>query len=296
MVIGRLVEGNAKKLKKSLATCDKSGNVWVGLKRVGKAEPVLPENTEEETYPPPKEVTLADLDGLYVDSSGDIYDKNSTIVGKLIKGDAVKLAAANATCDDLGNVWNGFKKVGKCEAVQLVKPEEVPEEEAPPPPPPPAEVEKPILTLTDLDGRSIDPSGNIFDDNNNVIGKLVDGNAKKLAKAYATCDDNGVVWNGLKQAGRVELVQPEKPVVEEETPPPPPPLVEADPLCEDSWPEDARLSISENSLCPIRAQHILGDNWKNCNKCYAMIRQVSIQLAHEEGGADKERVDGILLG
>ncbi|KAI9742511.1 MAG: hypothetical protein M1835_003064 [Candelina submexicana] len=59
------------------------------------------------------------------------------------------------------------------------------------------------------------------------------------------------------------------------------------------------LDVKENNLCAFRAKHLLeGDIWKHCQKCRAVIRQVSLQLARDRG-SDKEEyeiVDRILAG
>ncbi len=63
---------------------------------------------------------------------------------------------------------------------------------------------------------------------------------------------------------------------------------EAEPVCDSeielpAEAESAFESEVENSVCAFRAKHLLnGDLWKNCRKCRAIIRQVSLQLAREE--------------
>jgi hypothetical protein len=309
-VIGEVTEGVAERFYSISAKCDGEGNV-IGSKRkkVGKVKtvvsssqpaadeftgdddavreeippPSLPEEVEEAE---PKPITLEDLDGRMIEANGDILDDDSKVIGKLVKGKADKLHQVMATCDEEGAVWHGLKKVGK---VEVVQPAEKKEEESTPPPPPvgeePPKPEAPSLAV--LDGRKIDKFGEIYNDDNVFIGKLVEGSASKLSKAGATCDAKGNVWAKGKKVkdAKVELalVLPEEPEVSE-SPAPEPELWVADP------------DVEQSSVCPFRVQHLLnGDSWKNCNKCRAMIRQVSIQLAQEEGSLDKEGIDTILL-
>ncbi|KAF2443080.1 hypothetical protein P171DRAFT_433422 [Karstenula rhodostoma CBS 690.94] len=36
---------------------------------------------------------------------------------------------------------------------------------------------------------------------------------------------------------------------------------------------------AEGEICPVRTKHLLGDEWKNCKQCRAIVRQVTIRLA-----------------
>lgn len=42
-----------------------------------------------------------------------------------------------------------------------------------------------------------------------------------------------------------------------------------------------------DEICPVRAKHLLGDEWKHCRQCRVMLRQVAIQLARA-GHADED--------
>lgn len=35
---------------------------------------------------------------------------------------------------------------------------------------------------------------------------------------------------------------------------------------------------AEDEICPVRAKHLLGDEWQNCKQCRAILHQVAIQL------------------
>ncbi|KAL5425946.1 hypothetical protein PMIN06_012981 [Paraphaeosphaeria minitans] len=47
----------------------------------------------------------------------------------------------------------------------------------------------------------------------------------------------------------------------------------------------------DGEICPVRAKHLLGDEWKNCRQCRVMLRQVAIQLAR----ADPADEDGYMV-
>jgi hypothetical protein len=55
----------------------------------------------------------------------------------------------------------------------------------------------------------------------------------------------------------------------------------------------------ESSLCPWRSVHLLkGSKWKSCERCRAMLREVTIQLAKDQDEGEKlgETVEKLLLG
>lgn len=44
-------------------------------------------------------------------------------------------------------------------------------------------------------------------------------------------------------------------------------------------------------ICPVRAKHLLRDEWKNCRQCWVILRQVAVQLAR----ADPADEDGYMV-
>jgi hypothetical protein len=60
--------------------------------------------------------------------------------------------------------------------------------------------------LSCLNGLPIQPSGLVQDNNGVALGKLVDGNAKRLSQKNAKCDEQGHVWFGSKRVGTVEAL------------------------------------------------------------------------------------------
>jgi hypothetical protein len=166
------------------------------------------------------------------------------------------------------------------------------------------EEEPKVNKFAKLEGLRPDKQRNIWDREWNVVAKVVGGDIKKLALRKAVCDAEGnlLVYGQIVEDVTIELEEP--PEVELEPTPAPireelvfpePPTSTAS--CGEPWLEDAVFvmppSISPNGPCHLRAQHILGDSWENCNKCRTMIREISIQLAQEEGRLNKE-IDELL--
>ena len=117
-LLGRIVEGVTSKLvgKK----CDAEGKIWSDGKVIGRAE-IIPHDEREEDSGAPFE----DFPDAVVDSDGNVNFEGQ-IVGKLIEGDAKKLAGKKVdkdgdVLDKIGNV------LGKAE--RWTKPDE-PEPEA----------------------------------------------------------------------------------------------------------------------------------------------------------------------
>jgi hypothetical protein len=243
-VIGKLAdsEHSAKKLHKNNATCDAEGNVIVKNKKVGTVELVPqpgkepdeePEKEPEpETVSEPEPPSLAALDGRLIDKDGNVLDDDDNVIGKLVESSytLARLVKNKATCDSKGNIICKGKEMG---TVELVVPDKSSEE----PPATEAPKDKPSATkavkepdFSILDGKKIMRTGEVLDDDYNVIAKLVDGSDKKLYKGKATCDAEGnAILNGL-ELGKLELVGQDKPAVEDEPADEPEPEPETEPL------------------------------------------------------------------
>jgi len=171
--------------------------------------------------------------------------------------------------------------------------------------------------LQSLNGRRIKKTGRILGDNLLPIGRLVEGDAKRLNKLKATCDNKGNVWHLRKVVGKVELLLPEEgegqtgaPILAEESllceaesdavPCEDAVPYEEDIPCEDAVPydgdvlcEDAVLtplspgSSIEPNLCSYQVQHMHDGSWKSCRHCRALIRNLSIQLLHKGNRANE---------
>jgi len=204
--IGELVEGEikdcaGKKINEKGEVLDKDGNVIGKVKTltkiveqaVGEAEDAAEdaqdaaedaqdaaedaqdaaeegeegEEGEDATAKPP----LSTLEGLAVNKSGKLIDSNGNIVGELIEGDAKKLSKSGITADAEGQFWdNKGHVIGRAQTV----PQEDAEEEAP---------------FAGLEGLTVVKDGFVEDENDNRVGKVVEGDAKKLIGR--TVDEDG---------------------------------------------------------------------------------------------------------
>ena len=190
-ILARLVEGEleacaGKKINENGEVIDAEGNV------LGKVELGVPE--EEDTGPelPP----LSILEGCKCNKNGKVVDASGNPKGELIEGDPKKLAKLGAECDAEGQFWDGKGNViGRAQTLP-VKDED---EEAP---------------FAGLEGLIVVPDGFVEDENQNKVGKLVEGDPKKLV-GRAVDEDGDVIDKNGNTVGHAERL-PE----EEEAPPP----------------------------------------------------------------------------
>ncbi|MCJ1413490.1 hypothetical protein MMC19_007596 [Ptychographa xylographoides] len=182
--VGKLIEGDAKKLAKGGNQCDDQGQFWDGKgKVIGRAE-TLPQDDAEEDAP------FAGLEGLIVVKDGFVEDENGNKVGTLTEGDAKKLVG-RAVDEDGDVIDKRGNVVGHAERYE--EPEE-PEE---------AEVAKADLSI--LKGLVVNKQGNVIGPDGVPIARLVEGNPKELAGKK--CDEEGQLWNDAgKVIGRCELI------------------------------------------------------------------------------------------
>lgn len=189
-ILGRLVEGNPKKLAGKM--CDKNGNIMNEIGEViGKAE-LVPESEREGE----KEGPFADFEEPSVTKDGKVVAKGD-IIGQLVQGDAKalfgKLVDADGDIlDKNGNV------IGKAERWE--------EEEKEVPKHPAA-------------GLKVNKEGNVVDENGDIIAKLTEGEAAKCAGKEID-EDGDVVDRKGKTMGHVTLLEdipePEEPEETEE--------------------------------------------------------------------------------
>ncbi|KAL5121355.1 hypothetical protein ACEQ8H_000823 [Pleosporales sp. CAS-2024a] len=234
--IGELVEGDAKecagkKINEKGEVVDKDGNVIGKVKtlpkmieqKVGEAEDAAEdaedaedaaedaaeeaqeaaeeageegEEVEEATARPP----LSILEGLSVNKSGKLIDRDGNIVGELIEGDAKKLSKSGLTADDEGQFWdNKGHIIGRAQTV----PREDAEEESP---------------FAGLEGLIVVKDGYVEDENQNRVGIVVEGDAKKLV-GRAVDEDGDILDKKGSVVGHAERYEePEEEVPEEEAP------------------------------------------------------------------------------
>ncbi|PHH71062.1 hypothetical protein CDD80_5547 [Ophiocordyceps camponoti-rufipedis] len=209
-IVGRLIEGDAKKLVGKQADkdgyiLDEEGN------QIGRAEPVPDtESPQEAAVDTDKadeggqekaELDFSVLQGTKVNKAGYLVNDDGDVIGRLVEGDAKKLL--NCRADEEGNVWNDSgKKLGRAEPLPE---DERPKEEAE------AGEDKSQLDYSVLKGTTVNKAGNLVNDNGDVIGRLVQGDAKELLDCRA--DEQGYIWDDSgKKVGRAEpLPEDERP-------------------------------------------------------------------------------------
>jgi hypothetical protein len=161
----------------------------------GEGEEGEGEEDEDATARPP----LSTLEGLSVNKSGKLIDKDGNIVGELTEGDAKKLSKSGLTCDDQGQFWdNKGHVIGRAHTI----PQEEAEEESP---------------FAGLEGLKVVKDGFVEDENDNRVGKVVEGDPKKLIGR--TVDEDGDILDKkgsvVGHAERYEEPEEEQPEEEE---------------------------------------------------------------------------------
>ncbi|KAE8347640.1 hypothetical protein BDV24DRAFT_157116 [Aspergillus arachidicola] len=116
---------------------------------------------------------VSTLEGLTCNKFGNIVNADGVPVGELIEGDPRILCRGGFQLDDQGQFWNNRGKV-------IGKARPVPVEESPPGP------------FADLDDLFVVEDGWVQDANGRRVGKIVDGDPKKLI-GRAVDDDGDVV-------------------------------------------------------------------------------------------------------
>jgi len=187
--VGQLIEGDAKKLAgkkvdKDGEVVDKVGNV------LGKCE-----RYEEPDEPEAEKIDMSILAGKRVNKTGNVVDSHGEIYGRVVEGDPKKLAGK--MCDKDGNIWNdGGQIIGKAELVP--ESERQGEKEGP---------------FSGFNSPVVTKDGKVADSQGTIIGRLIEGDAKKLYGKEVDPDGDVVDKNGntLGKAERWEEEVKEKP-------------------------------------------------------------------------------------
>lgn len=188
--IGKVVEGDAKKLKgKSVDAdgdiLDRAGN------KLGHAE-----RWEPEPEPEVAEIDMSSLAGKRINKAGNAVDSRGDIYGRVIEGNLGRLIGK--MCDKNGFIRNeGGDVIGKCELIPEAEREGM--KEGP---------------FTELSGCTVTKEGKVVTPGGDVVGRLVSGDPKVLAGRPVDddgdiCDKNG---NVLGHAERWEEPEVEKEV------------------------------------------------------------------------------------
>ncbi|KAF1959269.1 hypothetical protein CC80DRAFT_406729 [Byssothecium circinans] len=185
--VGQVVEGDAKKLvgrsvDEDGDILDKKGSV------VGHAERY--EEPEEEE-PEVEYIDLSSLEGLTVNKQGNVIGNEGVPVARLVEGNPKELAGRKLDAE--GQVWNDSGKViGR---VELIPPEE---REA-----------KPEGPFAGLQGLRVVADGKVADEDENIVGVIVEGNAKRLV-GLAVDEDGDVLDKYGNVKGHAEPIEEEE--------------------------------------------------------------------------------------
>jgi Protein of unknown function (DUF3659) len=190
--VGQIVEGDPKKLvgrhvDEDGDIIDKRGNV------VGRAERY--EEPEEEAAPPPD---LSILNGLTLNKQGNVIGPEGVPIARLVEGNPKELAGRKVDAE--GQIWNDAGKVvGRCELI----PEN--EREA-----------KPEGPFAGLEGVVVVKDGLVEDEEGNVVGRVVEGDPKRLI-GRAVDEDGDINDKYGNVIGHCEPYEiPEEEVVQED--------------------------------------------------------------------------------
>ena len=157
--VGQVVEGDAKKLVGRAVDedgdiLDKKGSV------VGHAERYEEEEVPEEEAPEPEDLSI--LKGKTVNKQGNVIGEEGVPIGRLVEGNAKELNGRQI--DENGQIWNDAGKV-------IGRVELIPENER---------ESKPEGIFGGLEGLRVVADGKVADEDENIVGEVVEGNAKRL--------------------------------------------------------------------------------------------------------------------
>ena len=187
--VGQIVEGDPKKLVGRAVDedgdiLDRRGN------QVGHAERyTAPE--EEEAAPE----DLSELKGLTCNKQGNVIGPDGVPIARLVEGNPKELAGRKI--DENGQIWNDQGKVvGRCEMI-----------------PPEQREAKPEGPFAGLGDCVVVAEGLVHDEAGNIVGKLIEGDPKKLI-GRSVDEDGDIIDKYGNVKGRAESYTPEE--VEEE--------------------------------------------------------------------------------
>lgn len=169
--VGQLTEGDPKKLVGRAVDedgdiIDKKGSV------VGHAERY--EEPDQEPEAEPEAIDLSSLVGKTVNKAGFVIGDEGVPVARLIEGKAKELNGKKL--DDQGQIWNDSGKV-------IGRVELIPEDER--------ETKK-DGPFAGLEGLRVVADGKVADEDDNIVGEIVEGNPKRLI-GLAVDEDGDII-------------------------------------------------------------------------------------------------------
>lgn len=179
--VGRIVEGDAKKLLGRAVdedgdVLDKYGNV------LAKAE-----RWEEPEEPEPEPLDLSSLDGLTPNKLGFVIGSQGVPVARVVEGKPKELAGKKI---EDGQIWDGRRAIGRVELI--------PDEER---------ENKPEGPFAGLDNIVVTKEGFVQDDDGNVVGKVIEGDPKKL-RGRVVDEDGDIIDKFGNAVGHAERYEP----------------------------------------------------------------------------------------
>ncbi|QIW96208.1 hypothetical protein AMS68_001726 [Peltaster fructicola] len=210
--IGQLVEGDVsqcagQKINEKGEVVDKKGKV-IGKVKVSEGEAAqeatkqlleeLGENGQEADGDLPG---LETLEGLKVNKKGQVLNEDGEPIGELVEGELSECASKK--CNDKGEVLDKDGNViGRVKTLAPQTEEAEPEQEQDDEQNEDNQdgVEEQaeddgLPPLSILEGLKVNKAGRVLDSNGNIIGELIEGDAKKLSKSGLTCDAEGQFWD-----------------------------------------------------------------------------------------------------
>ena len=139
------------------------------------------------------QLPLSKLEGLQCNKMGKIIDSTGKPVGELIEGEAKKIAQLGATLDDAGQFWdNRGNIIGKAQTIDA----QGADSEAP---------------FAGLDGLHVIEGGWVEDNRAIRVGKIVEGDPKKLLGRAVDEDGDVIDQHGTTIARAEPWEEPEEP-------------------------------------------------------------------------------------
>lgn len=226
--IGQLVEGDpakcaGQKINEKGEVYNKKGDIIgkVGITEGEAAETATHDLLEELGELPEEDDTpgIETLEGYKVNKKGKVLNEDGEEVGELAEGELAQCAGKKINdkgeiLDKDGKTVLGKVRVigGQPEEEEEAAEEETPEEEQEGEGEEAEEEEEGdgLPPLSILDGLAVNKAGKLLDSNGNIVGELVEGDAKKLSKSGLTADAEGQFWdNKGKVIGRAQTVPQE---------------------------------------------------------------------------------------